>query len=321
MSDENKSPPWGVLAATGGTVAAVAGAIAIAKEDGPTIVRAVVILAILAAGFALFLGRARIRVRLATLSGKGKRGMGLAILAAGAATIALVYASPPKPAEPLSQKLDSAGAPAPGQEGPDLANMSMEGGPMDPNVGSFGIPSHGNGSSLFRYHQEANPKSLLNEAIDEPAAKAWYARNEAIPILRNYCRIDPYAGVLAMQIIPSRDRILVRTQGSRNSVLGRAQTYEPALAKIDAEGVRTRSAQSAACTGKSCGMDLSDGSKLSIRWKEAAREVRVTDGSNAEADGSTAAANIPDPSSCARALRNMASWSETLFSRVLTLKP
>lgn len=281
---ENKSPPWGVLAATGASVAGVAGAISIVKEDGPTIVRAVLFLAIVAAGFAAYLGRARLQATLAGMAEKRKRLFGLAFLGIGLAAIALVFVRPGDMAEAPAGTMTAAGPSSPGDAPPDLANMSMEGGPMDPNAGSFGVPSHGDGSSLFAYHKRANARSILGEQIDSRSAKAWFDRNEALPILRNYCRIDPYAGVLALQIIPLRDRILVRTQGSKNSVLGRAQTYEPALARIDAEAAKERSAPSASCSGKSCAMDLSDGSRLTIRWSETPQEVVVKDGSNEETD-------------------------------------
>ena len=284
MSDDNKSPPWGVLAATGAVFGAVAAAIAIAQADGPTIVRAVLILAIGGAGIGAYRSRARIRASIAAMGERKRRTIGLAILALGLAAAALVYAGSNRTSADPAASIATADPSGQGDAPPDLANMSMEGGPLDPNAGSFGIPSRGDGSSLFSYHRRANEKTMLDEPIDEPAAQAWYARNEAIPILRNYCRIDPYAGVLAMQIIPSRDRILVRTQGSRNSVLGRAQTYEPALAGVDAEAAISRSTQSARCSGKSCGMDLSDGSKLSIRWDKTPQEVRIADGANAEAD-------------------------------------
>lgn len=176
-------------------------------------------------------------------------------------------------------------APFSGPVNPDPLDRARpsQGDPMDPNTGNFGIPSFGDGSTLAIYHQRANRSTILATEPPRELLESYFRNHPNLPILRNYCRIDPYAGVLAMKILPQTESNLqLLSQGSVNSVVGRAQRYEPELQKLNLSDATSRPVRAISCAPNNCRMTLASGEQWSFRWSSSPQDVLVRAGTEDE---------------------------------------
>jgi hypothetical protein len=270
MAEEDKRSLTWSLAFVAILVGAIGAIVQVRSSRQSDWVPAALLVLLATAGVFAWQNRASLRQRIALLPWAERIRLLVAAAAALAvlSTVVLLWLSraqgPPLEVPP----------PLPPPGGTDDGTTHRKPGQPDPSD-PHGIPLTGDGSTLATYHQQANSRSVLAHLPDGDGVRAYLQSRPYLPVFRNYCRIDPYAGVLALQIVPSGDRVLVTRQGSANSVLGRAQRTEPALRDVDVEAATTWPA-SVACAAKSCKVSFEDGTApMTIAWNETPQDVFI----------------------------------------------